>query len=425
MAKSALRMLCVAAAFWAGAPHARLPDPEELVALLRAQKYAELDARVGAYQAAYEANTDAEWALIVAIGAFERIEPELEPLHGAWIQSQPKSYVARLARAAHWYQRAWASRGERNMDKTAPERAAMMQRYFDQCAADLKASAALSKRAQLSHRYLISVGMARGMRQQVNEGHVAALRADPEAYASRRAYLNALRPQWGGSIQEMSRVLGAAESAPQTPKMALVVKHLRASILGYRALQAERNREYPVALNFYAEGLAQIEDPILLANRGALLRRLKRDDEALRDFDRAIALDPNSGDAYERRGVLYELRKRNKEAVRDYTRAAVYGETYATSRLGLIYLYGGSGVQVNDMQALRWLKLGAEYGDDSAQATLGYMYASGRGGVTDGRKAYALWRASAAQGNEEAQRYLDEASWLWKARFALEDLFGN
>ncbi len=49
------------------------------------------------------------------------------------------------------------------------------------------------------------------------------------------------------------------------------------------------------------------------------------------------------------------------------------------------------------------------------------MYSASRGGPQEPRKAYDLWVASAAQGNKQAQKYLDEVPWWWKARFAVED----
>lgn len=402
-----------------------LPDPEALVALLRAGKYAELDAQVGAYQAAYEANTDREWQLVSVIAGFERVDPDLEAHLSAWVQAQPRSYVARLARAAYWHQRGWSSRGGRFSAKTADIRLKAMQRYFEQSDLDLRASLQLGTRPQLSHRYLIVSGMARGERSQMQDAFEAALRADPENYASRRAFLNALRPEWGGTVAAMEQVVAHAASAGQTPKLRAVVQSLKASVLGYRALAAERAKSTPAALDFYAKGLAEAEDAILLANRGRLLLQLGRLDEAFRDLDRAATLDPTSGDALERRGNLYERRKQFKEAVQDYARAGSYGRPYAMQRLGLWYLNGGDGVAVNDAQAARWLRLGAELGDDRAQMGLGYLYSAGRGVEQDPRQAITLWRLSAAQGNQQAQKYLDDVPWWWRARFAVEDLFSR
>src|SRR5574341_91853 len=152
MGRNALRTLLAAAALAAAASYAQdraLPDPEALVALLRAQKYAELDAQLSAYQAAYESDTNAEWPLIVAIGAFERVEPDLEAPHGAWVQAYPKSYVARLARAAYNHQRAWSSRGGAYDRDTAAERLEAMRKHFHLSHLDLVASLDLSRRPQL------------------------------------------------------------------------------------------------------------------------------------------------------------------------------------------------------------------------------------------------------------------------------------
>ncbi len=417
-------ILLGASVLWVSAVCAQaraLPDPEALIALLRAQKYAELDADLGAYQAAYEAASDAEWPLIAAVGAFGRVDPDLEARFDEWVRATPKSYVAVLARAAYWHQRAWSSRGGQVADETAAGRLAQMNRYLERCELDLLASLALSPRAQLSHRYLISSAMARGAREQMSLSYLAAKRVDPQNYASRRAFLNAVRPQWTGSIAVMSLEVIESESAPQTPKMQRVARYLKASFLGYHALQAARAKRYPEALELYANGLAEIEDAVLLANRGRLLVELRRLDEALRDFNRALDLDPNSQEALESRGNLFEQRKQVKEAVRDYALAGSYGSTYAMRRLGIWYLNGGSGLRRDDAQALHWLRIAADFGDDQAQMALGYMYSASRGGPQDPRKAYDLWVASAAQGNKEAQKYLDDVPWWWKARFAVED----
>lgn len=401
------------------------PDPEALITLLRASNYAELDARVGTYQQAYEASTDAEWALVVAVGAFARVEPELENHHDGWIAARPKSYVARLARGVYWHQRAWTSRGGRFSADTPKVRMEAMRRAFEQAAADLKASLVLGAQPQLSHRYLVVTAMARGDKSGAHDAYLAGLKADPQNYASRRAYLNALRPEWGGSVEAMSRIAVEAQQAAPSAKMREVAARLHASIIGYRALEAYRAKDYQRAFALYNEGLAGIEDSVLLENRGLVLERLERHDEAMRDFDRALALDPNSREALERRGNVHEQRKQVKQAVRDYALAASYGSTYAMRRLGIWYLNGGDGLPVSDVQALRWLRLGAEFGEDNAQMALGYMYAEARGVPQDARKAYDLWRLSAAQGNKEAQQYLDDIPWWSRARFAMEDLFGR
>ncbi len=71
----------------------------------------------------------------------------------------------------------------------------------------------------------------------------------------------------------------------------------------------------------------------LLAMRGGILyRNLRKNDEALRDFNKVIELDPNWFQGYKRRGEFYTQVKRNDEALSDLNKcislAPEYGEAY-------------------------------------------------------------------------------------------------
>ena len=416
----------VAAAFAAFAiAQERKPlDPEALVALLRAGNFTELDSRVGAYQAAYEASTDAEWDAVIVFAGFQRIERELETRFDGWVKTRPRSYGALVARAAYFYQRGWSSRGGGFAAETPGGRIDAMQRHFERAERDLKASIALSPRPQLSHRYLAAMAMTRGGPAAARRWHEEALRADPENYATRRAYLFALRPEWGGNAAAMQALLDQTAALPATPKLRAVVQSMKASAIGGVALDAYRVKDYPRALELYAMGLGEAEDHVLLANRALVLRELKRHDEAMRDLDRALALNPASPEAYERRGNLYEIRKQYKEAVRDLSRAASYGRAYAMQRLGLLYM-SGKDVPRDYGAAAKWLKLGADLGDARAQSALGWMYAEGAGVPMDGKQALRLWRAAAAQGNEEARKYLENLPWWWLALYSTLEYFSR
>lgn len=61
--------------------------------------------------------------------------------------------------------------------------------------------------------------------------------------------------------------------------------------------------------------------PVALSNYGAALQALKRYDEALASFSKAIALNPGYGDAYINRGVTLHTLKRYDEALASYDKA--------------------------------------------------------------------------------------------------------
>ena len=58
-----------------------------------------------------------------------------------------------------------------------------------------------------------------------------------------------------------------------------------------------------------------------LSNRGNVLQKLKRFDEAIQDYDRAISLKPDYVDALYNRGVALKELKRFDEAIADYSKA--------------------------------------------------------------------------------------------------------
>jgi len=67
------------------------------------------------------------------------------------------------------------------------------------------------------------------------------------------------------------------------------------------------------------------------SNRAFTYYSLHRYEEALRDYNRAIALDPSNAVAYSSRGTAYDGQHRYEEALRDYTRAIALDPSYANA----------------------------------------------------------------------------------------------
>jgi len=78
---------------------------------------------------------------------------------------------------------------------------------------------------------------------------------------------------------------------------------------------------------------------------------------------------------------------------------AQQGNPEAQRLLARMY-YLGQGVEQNEAESLKWLKLSVDQGDDMAMATLGSMYDLGKGGVQkDMTQAVKWFRAAADHGN--------------------------
>ena len=71
------------------------------------------------------------------------------------------------------------------------------------------------------------------------------------------------------------------------------------------------------------------DDAEVLNNRGATLRELKRYDEALASYDRALSLRPDYADAFYNRGVTLQELKRFDEALASYDHALTLRPDFA------------------------------------------------------------------------------------------------
>lgn len=172
-------------------------------ALLVQERYAELDERINGFQAAYEAGTLDDLALLHAIGSFVAVDPALERNFDAWIAAYPNSYAARLSRGIYYFKSGVQTRGKRYISHTTTEQIRGMQAYFAKAQSDLHDSLALNSKPVLSYNYLIRISMNGGNQERTRALLDQALKFDRVALAARRPYLKSLEARWGGSLNEM------------------------------------------------------------------------------------------------------------------------------------------------------------------------------------------------------------------------------
>lgn len=76
-------------------------------------------------------------------------------------------------------------------------------------------------------------------------------------------------------------------------------------------------------------GLSKHDEVATRVNRGIVLNRAERFKEALADFDYALAMSPDTAEAYLNRGNCYFMQRRFDDAIADYEKSIKLGITKA------------------------------------------------------------------------------------------------
>ena len=97
--------------------------------------------------------------------------------------------------------------------------------------------------------------------------------------------------------------------------------------------------------------------------------------------------------------------KDEMEAVKWYRKAAEQNDAEAQFQMGTRYA-SGEGVAKNEIEAVMWWRKAAEQNLALAQCVLGACFAVGKGVVEDRLEAYKWTLLAAAQGNEDAIKYI-------------------
>lgn len=285
-------------------------DRGALRSLLVNRRFDRLTAVLEQFQAAFEKDPGRE---VWMSGAFEALgvphARELALLE-EWIAAKPRSFAPYLARAAYWVNTGFLWRGERWSRETSRFEFDRMAEAFARARADLRQALSLSPGLVQARTLSIVAAIAEGDRASAGRALREALALCPTCYQPRAVWLWALRPEWGGSLDEMEEFAGRADR-----------RNPRNRTLGARVLIA-RAREARAAGDA-AQAAALLDDACALGGDAApFIERLDRVgapdlDAYLEDLARAEAIEPGLPGVLARRAVALAGGERWEEAGRD------------------------------------------------------------------------------------------------------------
>ncbi len=437
----------------AAATHGNLLTPadiESLLALFEARRFPELDARMNAFQARYENNTQREADMVKAFNLFLMPKPDAAAWFEAWLQTAPDSYAAHLAAGIYNYAMGTAWRGNKYFNQTQPIRIEKMAAYMKKAANYLQQSLRLTGKPTLSYAYLIDISRysGRGTKKPIwfdtaSKGEPkdqywldAAIKADPYCEQPRLSYLHNLQPRWGGSYRAMQQFVDETRKHDDNPKLLQIVKHLEAGIEWDKGYAAWLSGDAVTALNFFNRAVAIANDGSYLLSRGRLYQQVGQTDLALNDLNQSRLIHPESSDTLYWRGMTLLDKRKANEALADLLSAANRGNENAEVKLGFLYSDGEQGIPMRIGQGIRWWEKAAYFWNEEALFALGKTYERGMGVPVDQAAAVRYYRIAAEQGHGSAQNDLglmlwygqgapadhEEASRLWQAA-ATQDIW--
>lgn len=290
------------------------PDAE-ILSLLKAEAFSQLDDRLTALYARYRADPSREREVDLAFDASYRSGPEIEKQLTAWIASEPKSHVAHLARGIHYTKMGWSRRGAAVMIETSKEQMDGMQYYFEKAWQDLEA--ALSKNPELVHAmcYEMEILMNFSAKDQILDLRKRALTVTPLSLTARWYYITTLLPRWGGSIAQVNQEIVAARKEYKRNSALGILDGRADAEMGDALLFAGR---YDESIPYYTKARQYGEHWFYIEQRGEAYSYAGQPQPSNKDLDAAIRLRPNCPRAYYMRGFNEYAAGQYGNAIKDW-----------------------------------------------------------------------------------------------------------
>lgn len=345
-------------------------------ALLKARRFAELDARMSAVQTEWKKGHIDERTFKDSFAPFFDPDPALAPLYDAWVQAMPKSYIARLAQGDFEVVRGREARGGKYAAETSPSQFRGLDEANRRARQALRASLALDDRPLLSYYMLIDLTRydhEDDARRLLDQG----LKLDPHGYILRLRYMTTLQTRWGGSLRDMKAFLRESRAAgleePKLRALEALVEDDAAWIARERQkdlVEAARHEE--AALELAGDGHLLFGGcfACMLQMAGWDEERMKHLERASGFYERAIAASADNGWAWGHLGYCQAKLGQADKSAHSYRRGAELGDAYAQNEWAKVLWFGVAPVAQDRAAAVPWFEKAAAGGDADAAKNL-------------------------------------------------------
>lgn len=282
--------------------------------MLKHEKFSTLNKSLEQFQVTADSNISEERSLFTAYRAFEIKDKKYETLFNAWVKSTPDKYQPYLARARYYYRLGWLSRGPKWSSETKEEQMQEMASYFGKAMKDIASSLVINDQSMVSYSTLINITNSFGDKARTKAVLTKALEINTATYVVRAAYLNSLKPRWGGSYEEMKLFVEKSQIyVKENPKIKLLFGDLYADAASMQAISGA----YNAAEKKYTKALSFGEYHVRLYERGKNSFKQKNYQKSLHDLNRAIEIYPENAKYYYWRAKSFNKLNQSKLASKD------------------------------------------------------------------------------------------------------------
>jgi tetratricopeptide (TPR) repeat protein len=377
------------------------PAVKETTRLIVAGEFASAEARLGELQRAFVKDYRHEEALGNALYACYLPDEKLRAALDQWVERSQSSYIARLCRGMHWTATGFERRGDKSMAQTTVAQIAGMLNAFSRAYLDYRRALERDRKPTFAYWGLITIGRALGADSRaLHELLQEAIKVEPNTTNVRLAYIAALRPEWGGSVEEMEGFL--RETRAKYPKV-LRMELMEANVASARALVARRSGDVATAVRESDRAVQLAKSERTLRDRAWAHFMAKNYDQAIADAEEALKHEDCHPCAVAIRGMARVRSGRHKEGLEDLHQASEENNASAQNELGMAYTFGRYGLAKDYAAAEKWCRKSAEQRDSIGAYCLGGLYFSGLGVAKDPAAAAKWYEVSARLGLAEAQ----------------------
>ncbi|MDE2154436.1 MAG: DUF4034 domain-containing protein [Xanthomonadaceae bacterium] len=347
--------------------------PGDARQLIQSGHAAELDRHLAAALHAQLSQPNAQGELDRTFNIdFRNGSEETRALLDAWKRQSPASPFALAASGTAYVQMAQQARGSDYVQKTSRNSFESMGRLLRLARTDLDRAAALQPNLTAAYAAMIYAAALEGDGAYATNAARRGLAVDPANYTIYARLVWMAQPKWGGSVQEMQRIIASARlHAGKNPLLRLLRSEnsggeayvedcdcnpvteleLYRNVFGEAAPVnmlmsggwAAQNRNSPALSVIYRSEVVRFDPGRLEQREGRAfeLPALGYPDWALAEGNALIAIAPQDENAFDVRGLAYESTGNIAGAIGDYEQALRLNPTdrWTLAELGHIYVH--------------------------------------------------------------------------------------